>query len=131
MRSILCILALMTIIACGDNKKNEIQLLGDEVIELHDEAMPLMDGLYQTRMKLQKVLADSTLTDSSAIVTAIGQIKLAEDAMMDWMHNFNPVFEGETDEITLQYLTDQKASITVVGEQMRNAKKQGELLLEK
>lgn len=120
---------LILVASCTDTKKKEIDKLSDEVIVLHDEVMPLMDGLYQTRMKLQKLVDTDSSADDSARIEGIARIKRAEDAMMDWMHNFNPSYEGANPDETIQYLLDQKKSIEAVGKKMRTARKEGEALL--
>ena len=130
MRIFFMIFSITLMISCIDNKKKEIDQLSDEVIVLHDEVMPLMDGLYQTRMKLQKLAAsDSAGIDSVEVAAIILQIKNAEEAMMDWMHNFNPGYEGANPDETIQYLLDQKNSIEALGKQMKTAKLAGQGLL--
>lgn len=117
-------LGVLILAGCANPQKEEIKKLQDEVIGLHDEMMPLMDNLYTARMKLQKAEGDSV-----AINNLIAEIKSAEDAMMDWMRNFNPVFEGETDQETLDYLKDQKVSMQSVADQMNGALKKSEAVL--
>jgi outer membrane murein-binding lipoprotein Lpp len=130
MRILVAIVSLTLLTGCMDHKKKEIDQLGEEVIKLHDEVMPLMDGLYQTRMKLQKQLASQTTSeDSLTIVTTLSTIKAAEDHMMNWMRNFNPTYEGANPDETIQYLLDQKNSIKAVSKQMKNAKNVGLHLL--
>jgi hypothetical protein len=91
-----------------------------------------MDGLYQTRMKLQKSLTSASSSADSVMTTSvISQIKVAEDAMMNWMRNFNPGYEGANPDETIQYLLDQKKSIEAVSKQMKGALKEGEHLLNK
>jgi hypothetical protein len=123
MKKLVGLLFIISLISgCTNAKKEEITKLGDEVIVLHDEMMPLMDDLYQTRMKLQQLAdADSTRSGQDTVAELIQEIKLAEDAMMNWMRNFNPNFEGETDDETIAYLIGQKESMSQVAEQMNQA----------
>ena len=98
------LLGLIFLISCGNSKQEEIDQLADEVMYLHDEVMPLMDNLYKTRIALQKqVQSDSSATEET--MQTILDLKTAEDAMMDWMHNFNLTYKGETDRIDPQVIS--------------------------
>ncbi len=133
MRKLVGLLFIISVLSgCTNPKKEEIIKLGDEVIVLHDEMMPLMDDLYKTRMKLQQLAdTDSTQSGQDTVAELIQEIKLAEDAMMNWMRNFNPNFEGETDDETIAYLLGQKESMSQVSEQMNQALAVGKERLER
>ncbi len=124
------LLALAVLVSCGSSKESELQRVKDEVITLHDEVMPLSGPLYDLRMSLQKKMSTDT-TGSKTLGTeeVITQIKNAEDAMMDWMRNYDPTFEGVDDIETHQYLLEQRKAIEEVAAQMKEAKKKGEEFL--
>lgn len=127
-------LALLLLTVClasgcknGNSTEQKINDLSDEVMVLHDEVMPLMDDLYRTRKQLEKVLAeDSTNTTLGPIIQNLSD---GEDAMMDWMRNFNPGYEGDTDDETLKYFQDQKESILKVGIEMKAVLESGKQAL--
>jgi outer membrane murein-binding lipoprotein Lpp len=130
MRIFATVLVLTVLTGCIDDKKKEIDLLGEEVIKLHDEVMPMMDDLYQMRMQLQKKLTTlTTEEDSTKVLETIVVLQNAEEHMMNWMRNFNPGYEGANTEETIQYLLDQKNAIQVVSKQMTKAKGAGQALL--
>jgi len=123
MRNVIGLTLLIALLSgCANPKKEEIARLGEEVLYLHDEAMPLMDNLYSTRVALQKLAnTDSTQSGQDSVAELIQELKLAEDAMMNWMRNFDPNFEGKTDDETIAYLNEKKESISQVAEQMNQA----------
>ena len=103
---------------------SRLEKLETEVMELHDEVMPLMDSLYKIRMQLQlKAETDSTRVE---LTESINEIMTAEEAMMNWMRNYNPSFNGADDAESVLYFSDQKASIEQVADQMKEAMATGE-----
>lgn len=131
----LLLLPFILILSCQTSKsdKEDLKALKDEVFEIHDEVMPKMGTL--SRMRKDLVLqADSLVkTDrqrASELLEASYELSAANESMMNWMRNFDPNFEGNVEE-TMQYLTDQKASITVVKEKMLKSLEAGSRLLEK
>ncbi|UII29181.1 hypothetical protein LVD15_12350 [Fulvivirga maritima] len=109
--------------------------LYDEVMDVHDEAMPKMDNLMKLKGKLQEkydIGKDQQTTPESDLEKyqeAIQKLEAADDAMMDWMHKFEPQ-EGNTnhDEV-MKYYQQQKESITKVNEQMEEAMKNAQATL--
>lgn len=131
MRLFTALLISIFIAGCsGDGKQKEIDKIADEVLELHDEVMPLTDDLYKTRIKLVKLLESDT-SRSAETSMVIKELSDGESAMMDWMHNFNLAFEGESKDDTYSYFVDQKKSIEQVTEQMHAALRSGEAELAK
>ena len=104
----------------------------DQIMDVHDEVMPLMDPLYQTRKQLQDK-ADSLDPTSAAYGQhgeLIRKIEVAEAEMMNWMRNYEPNFEGQTDSVTTYYYEAQKAAIEEVASQMNAALEEGKSMLE-
>ena len=122
----LLIFLIPLVFACSNGKQKEIDKVADEVMEIHDEVMPLTDDLYKMRMTLQKKLKEDTSLLQTNIPGVIQQLSDGEDAMMDWMHNFNLTYKGETDDDTYSYFVEQKKSMTAVSDQMKEALKLGE-----
>lgn len=76
-----------------DSLKTAHQALYNQTMDIHDEVMPQMDRLY----KLKKSLTDSiaktpklSAEAKAAIENRINLLDSANDAMMTWMHQFNP-----------------------------------------
>lgn len=116
------------ILACTSSKKNEIKLLKDEVIAIHDEVMPKMGELRRARKSLM-LQADTIMgSDSTRAMMLKGladDLGNANEGMMQWMRNYEPEFDG-TDEEVMSYLGDQKKSIQQVKEDMLESLKKGE-----
>lgn len=114
-------------VGCSGAKKestDDLQKLKDEVIELHDEVMPLMDPLYDVRSKLQK--QDSA---SVQVKNTIKEIKAAEEAMMQWMRDYEPDYQGASEEQTRDYFQKEKDKIKNVAEEMKSSLEKGRELL--
>ena len=108
----------LTIIAysCG-TQKDQVKAAKAEVMEIHDQVMPEMGNLR----KLQKALVEKSLSKDSAesikLVELAGNVTSANESMMNWMHDFNPNFQG-TEEERLLYFEEQKKSIAQVQKTM-------------
>jgi uncharacterized coiled-coil DUF342 family protein len=131
MRNLLSLTILIGLVACQQTIADQISDTKNELMNVHDEVMPLMDPLYSLRKDLGEK-ADSMLSegqDISVIQETIRQIEMAEQSMMTWMHMYEPHFSGESDSITLRYFQAQNEAITEVGEEMNEAVSAGEALL--
>lgn len=99
----------------------------DQVMELHDEVMPKMGDLMKTKKallaKAAEVESDSVAADLKSLAE---DIDLANEAMMDWMRNFDPNFEGSEEEIEA-YLLKKKKGIEKVAEMMNTSLAAGQM----
>ena len=119
-------MGLLIFTSCGNSKKEEMEKLREEVIAVHDEIMPMMDDLYKLRSSLNlKLVEDSIASVKMGVPEMIITIKDAEEAMMDWMRNFDPNFSGKDDEETRMYLLEQKKSIEHTKTLMLQARDEG------
>ena len=59
------IFLLILFCSCEVSKKQKIDLLVDEVMNIHDEIMPVTDKLYTLRQTLQKRINADTVSDHS------------------------------------------------------------------
>ncbi|MEQ8470848.1 MAG: hypothetical protein RIC35_06660 [Marinoscillum sp.] len=124
----------ITIISCT-NPKGESQTeekdLKTQVLDAHDEVMPKMGELRATQKKLL-VLADSMSADSvvAAKYQALANdIKLANEAMMDWMRSFDANYQGTEKEMEV-YLQGQLKTIEKVRDDMNTSLEAGKKALE-
>ena len=131
---LLKILIFGLLLACQPAQKDEkvdLDSLKDEVFEIHDEVMPKMGDLRKTRKNLM-TLADSIIvsdsTRASNLLELAGQIEAANESMRQWMRNFDPDFEGTYEE-RLNYLNEQKGSITQVRKEMLESLEAGQAKL--
>ena len=113
-----CLMSLFLISVMGSCKEAspqqlEINTMHDEVMVIHDAVMPKMRDIYKLRKELKKEEENSTTT------TLIKNLENADDAMMDWMAQYKK--PGTSDENYQKYLNEQKASISVVRDEMLSA----------
>ena len=133
MKNLLLILSLSSMLLyCSQPNKTEEQVekkpLLDQVLEVHDEVMPKMGDLEKTKRllvgkadsiaALQPELADS--------LNALAQdIALANEAMMDWMRNFDPTYSASEEEVK-DYLLKKKKGIETVAKMMNEKLAEGQ-----
>jgi hypothetical protein len=96
------------------------QKLYEEVMAVHDEVMPRMDDMYKLKQKLKAQLLDSTASDErqKEIQTAIKNLDVAGDGMMEWMRNFDPIPDSLGEEKARNYLLTEKEKIQSVKDKM-------------
>ncbi len=95
----LLVLLVFIIVACTKSKEttseaNEDsdspnQVLYDQVMDVHDEVMPKMDEIMKRKEQLEKIISN---------------LDSASNAMMDWMHKFNPLPDTADQEKARAYL---------------------------
>lgn len=117
-------LFLLLIVASCDNQKK----LYDEVMAVHDEAMPKMDNIMNLKEKLEAredSLRQDTTREFSAELQKISALKTqldsADESMMMWMREFHQDYESMTKAEITEYLNKQKQRITQVGLFMNSA----------
>ena len=100
-------------LAGGENIAKELRPLYDEVMAIHDEAMPklsdiakLQDQLVATLDTLRAQDAKEELRRANRI---LGELNRAENAMWSWMHNFSKLDSISQSEKEM-FLQQEKAS---------------------
>lgn len=118
--SLLCF-ALLFAVSC-DNGEKEIALLEKEVLDIHDEVMPLM-GPGAEIDKLITSLQDSLVVytaDSSGAYAeklqtfqeAINGLESADESMMSWMREYEPgIGDGQSREERMTYLKEELVKV--------------------
>ena len=105
---------------CTDRSKQ----LYDEVMAIHDDAMPKMDNIYRTKQALKKKISgtpDIGEQEKKNIEQVIVSLDSASDAMMDWMHAFTPPDDSIDKDMAIAYLEQEKQNITKVRDRMHDA----------
>ena len=126
MRYLIALSLALFVFACNTQPENkneeaaafssqEIAAMHDDVMAVHDEVMPKMDDIYREKVRLTEYMA--TLSDSAeleTLKTTILHLEEADEAMMQWMREFNPrQFESDTTAL-IQYYNDEKIRIDEV-----------------
>ena len=131
----LLIFGLCVIISCTTEKKRE-DALYKEVMDIHDEVMPVMGTLRALSKSLQ-LHADSIQLDSIQLspeeLVRIDSLKerleKANEAMWQWMRDFRPLEEGTPHGEVLKFLIEQKKRIDKVRDDMMKAKDEADKYL--
>jgi hypothetical protein len=121
------------IVVCGvllsgcNNLEKELKKQQDEVMGVHDEAMAQMDALHNYEVKFRTAveqLKTDSLSDQSEInqkQELVYKLVKAQDAMMDWMHEYNPSEATAENPGAKDYLKSEMRKITDVHKQMFDA----------
>lgn len=127
MKNIFSLIVLATLMAsCTPSKKEvEEKPLMDQVMEVHDAVMPKMGSLMKVKKQLVAKADTADSVASEELKTLAQEIDLANEAMMDWMRNFDPNFEGTEEEVK-DYLMKKKKGIEKVAEAMNSSLEKGE-----
>lgn len=147
----LCLVVGITALSCGEGKKTESEeitiedkelpaearaekALYDEVMAVHDEVMPQMDNMMKLKGELQVKLdmarekEESDQEAQQALEEGIKMLEEADEAMMQWMRDFEPQDSVEDHNQVMDYYTKQKAEIekvkTMMLDAMKNARNQ-------
>jgi hypothetical protein len=98
-------------------------ILYNQVMDIHDEVMPVMEDLYNLKKDLQAKTATASADEKKKIDVKIAEIDSASMMMEDWMHEFNPPADTTDKEQIRAYLEGEMEKIKRVREAMLNAVK--------
>ncbi|MGI4750403.1 MAG: hypothetical protein ACRYFB_07205 [Janthinobacterium lividum] len=124
---LLIVVLILIFAACKDPKKEE-KTLEKQVMDLHEKVMADGETAMQNKMKMDTLILkkDSIKTVYPSLDTSgenrnmrhlSKQILKADDAMSDWMHNYNPDFSGKSHQHILDYLDQQKKKVSLINRQ--------------
>ena len=111
----------------ADNK----QAIKKTIDHLHNEAMVINEKAIKTTFKLDSLLKDKLEKkdgDTIELQNSIHQLNLADEKMMDWMHDFQLDFKGSKAD-ALKYFQDQLDSVKQVQIQLEKAIEQAKPLI--
>lgn len=122
--TLLCIAGVL--FSCSPEDKEKA--LQEDVIEIHDEAMPLMDELMRQKRRIQfridslRISGEANEEQIEELQKNIRELRRADSAMMNWMRQFNALpADTVTHEDRIKYLKKEKSRIKKVHEMMVNA----------
>lgn len=93
------------------------QVLYDQVMDIHDEVMPKMDEIMKLKRQLQDQIAsspDMVAERKAELEKVISNLDSASEAMMNWMHEFNPLPDTVDQEKAREYLESEMERIRKV-----------------
>ncbi|AYQ33181.1 hypothetical protein [Runella sp. SP2] len=117
--------------ACSNPQKDQATKLEKEVMMIHDAVMPKMGELISLESAISKRIAQldsitqsnpSDTSSQSSLKKAFqlsGQLKKADDGMMDWMHQYKgDSLKKLAPEEAIKALTQEKIKIEQVSDDM-------------
>jgi len=117
----LSLIIILAFTAC-QQQDNE-QAIKQTIDDLHNEAMVVNEKAIKTTFKLDSLLKQKRQqkdADTIALQNSIHQLNVADEKMMDWMHNFQLDFKGSKAD-ALQYFKNQLDSVKQVQVQLEKA----------
>lgn len=100
--------------SCQQESKEEA--IRKTIDDLHNQAMVINEKAIKTTFKLDSLLKQKRQQkdgDTLELQRSIHQLNLADEKMMDWMHDFQLDFKGSKIE-ALKYFKDQLDSVKLV-----------------
>jgi hypothetical protein len=112
----------LTLSACSDTKKQEKDLL-DKILKIHDKVMGNDEALMKNKMQLDSLLKLPAKDTAEKVNMKALDIKLqaSEEAMENWMHNFEPDVTNKSHDEIIKYYSAQQKGIMSVDSQMNVA----------
>ncbi len=123
MKNLLIPTAFLLLISCGKTSDHEghgesedgntgdaNRALYDQVMDIHDEVMPKMEDIYKTKQELLEKIANTpgmAEEKKKELEGIISNLDSTNNAMMDWMHNFNPLPDSVDEEKAREYLENE------------------------
>ena len=96
---------------------NPNEALYSQVMDVHDEVMPKMEDIYKLKKDLQDQIAntpDMVVERKQQLERVISNLDSANNAMMDWMHKFNPLPDSTNQEKVRDYLESEMERVKKV-----------------
>ncbi|ADR23350.1 hypothetical protein MATR_28010 [Marivirga tractuosa] len=121
-------LVAILLVSCT-SKEKDIEKLKSETIAIHDEVMPKMDDIMKLKKALKAKKDTSEDVKPNQVQDLILALEEADEAMMNWMRNYDPRMEAMSDEEKIAYLKRQKKSIEEVSEKMKFSISEAEAFL--
>jgi hypothetical protein len=120
-KTLSALLAVIALAGCTDTKKQEKELL-NQVIAIHDKVMASDEQLMKNKMLLDSLVkANSTTVNIDTAKVYVKLVDNADNAMSDWMHNFDTENKGKSHQQTMDYLEEQKKLIAKIDAQINTA----------
>ncbi len=124
----LALILLLNLMACGKGGEHHAhedastdggpnQALYDQVMDVHDEVMPKVGEIMKLKRELQEKIAtspDMVAERKAELEQIISNLDSASQAMMNWMHEFNPLPDTVDQEKAREYLESEMERIRKV-----------------
>ncbi len=137
MKNLLFLSAFLILISCGKtsdhaghaesedgNTGDANRALYDQVMDIHDEVMPKLEDIYKMKQELLEKIANTpgmAEEKKKELERIISNLDSTNNAMMDWMHNFNPLPDSVDQEKAREYLENEMERIKIVRDRTKEA----------
>jgi hypothetical protein len=131
MKEIKYLILVTTLAFTACQQADNEQAIKKTIDDLHNEAMVINEKAIKTTFKLDSLLKDKREKkdgDTIELQNSIHQLNLADEKMMDWMHDFQLDFKGSKAD-ALKYFQDQLDSVKQVQIQLEKAIAQAKPLI--
>ena len=108
MKKVFTVTLIAFILAGCTDKKAQKQAALDDVIKIHDKVMAADEHLMKNKMQLDSLLKLPNFPAKDTAVLLRSNLNIADSAMENWMHKFDPDYKAKSDDETLTYFTSQK-----------------------
>ncbi len=129
-------LLVLLVYSCTDAEMEKRRKLGEEVLKVHDEIMLKMQANGELEEKIDLLMAAAEEDTASVLYQRMDEMKQirleldnADNAMMDWMANYQYPPDDMSQDSAMAYLNEQMAAIKDVGRQLDEAENKAEELL--
>ncbi|SMD41490.1 hypothetical protein SAMN00777080_0008 [Aquiflexum balticum DSM 16537] len=118
---------LASFVGCEPNIKNQNQELKQEVIDIHDEVMPLMGDLKSLKKKIDEkkdMISQSdpeNIDKINELETLSINLDSAFNGMFVWMRQFQSSYDDMSEAEVETYLLGQKVKVEKVNEDIKKA----------
>ena len=128
---LLTLLVAATFIYSCNSKPDENKQLQDEVIAIHDEIMPLMSDFVKNSIKIDSLLNNGEINNQEKENELVNLKRILDDAneaMNDWMYEFEMEHADKSNQEIKEYLEDELARINLVKEKFLEASEKSTVL---
>ena len=108
------------------------EVVYEEIMKIHDDVMPKVKDINRLQKKLKATLETTdAATNKEEIQSILKQLDEADKGMWDWMSAFKQPSKKSPQDSIIQYLEQEKKTISKVSEDMLNSIATAEKYLEK
>jgi hypothetical protein len=118
--NLLLLLACLVFASCAGKKANPKAAL-DSVLGVHDKVMGADEQVVKNKIALDSIIKTQKLSPKDTAFMLRNQLAVADSAMDNWMHGFEPDQKGKTDVEKVAYFTIQKKQILAIDSQLNTA----------
>lgn len=108
MYKIITVVVMIFMMSC-DEKTSEVELLEKEVMAIHDDVMPKISDIHQSKKRLEIVLKNGG--DSTTVFSLLKKLDDADETMMVWMNEYKPLASDVEESLKKVFFEEEKVKI--------------------